>query len=35
VFAAVAYVPLGFFVRGARADTQPATRALQAGASSA
>ena len=24
VFAATAYVPLGFFVRGARADTQPA-----------
>ena len=35
VFAAVAYVPLGFFVRGARADTQPATRALEVGATSA
>jgi len=35
VFAVVAYVPLGFFVRGVRADTQPATRARELGASSA
>jgi len=34
VFAAVAYVPLGFFVRGARADSQPATRALKVRAAS-
>jgi hypothetical protein len=35
VFATVAYVPLGFFVRGARADMQPATRAPEIGATSA
>jgi hypothetical protein len=35
VFAAVAYVPLGTFVRGARVERQPAARALEAGATSA
>ena len=35
VFTAVAYVPLGFFVRGARAETQPGRRGLEVGASSA
>jgi hypothetical protein len=35
VFAAIAYVPLGFFVRGARAERQPAARGLEVGATSA
>ena len=34
VFTAVAYVPLGFFVRGARAEMQPAARGLEVGATS-
>ena len=34
IFTAVAYVPLGFFVRGAQADAPSSARALEVGASS-